>query len=64
MHLSDLSWDVPGEEAVRNYKKGDELEAVVLAIDPERERISLGIKQLEKDPFVDATSRSTRRAAS
>src|SRR5262245_53206766 len=52
VHLSDLSWDVPGEEIVRNYKKGDELEAIVLAVDPERERISLGIKQLEKDPFA------------
>jgi small subunit ribosomal protein S1 len=51
VHLSDLSWDVPGEEAVRNYKKGEEIEAMVLAIDPERERISLGIKQLDKDPF-------------
>jgi small subunit ribosomal protein S1 len=51
VHLSDLSWDIPGEEAVRNYKKGDEVEAVVLAVDPERERISLGIKQLDKDPF-------------
>jgi len=51
VHLSDLSWSVPGEEAVRNYKKGDDLEAVVLAIDVERERISLGIKQLEGDPF-------------
>ncbi|NOY62041.1 MAG: 30S ribosomal protein S1 [Gammaproteobacteria bacterium] len=51
IHLSDISWDMPGEEAIRNYKKGDEIEAVVLAIDPERERISLGIKQLEKDPF-------------
>ncbi|GAB4126806.1 MAG: 30S ribosomal protein S1 [Sideroxydans sp.] len=51
VHLSDLSWNIPGEEAVRNYKKGDEVEAVVLAIDVERERISLGIKQLEGDPF-------------
>jgi len=51
VHLSDLSWNIPGEEAVRNYKKGDELEAVVLAIDVERERISLGVKQLEGDPF-------------
>ncbi|MDZ4202241.1 MAG: 30S ribosomal protein S1 [Gallionella sp.] len=51
VHLSDLSWSQPGEEAVRNYKKGDELEAVVLAIDVERERISLGIKQMEGDPF-------------
>ncbi len=51
VHLSDLSWSVPGEDAVRNYKKGDELEATVLAIDVERERISLGVKQLEGDPF-------------
>jgi len=51
VHLSDLSWKTAGEEAVRNYKKGDEVEAVVLAIDVERERISLGIKQLEGDPF-------------
>ena len=51
LHLSDLSWSEPGEEAVRNYKKGDEIEAVILAIDPERERISLGVKQLERDPF-------------
>ncbi len=51
VHLSDLSWDIPGEEAVRNYKKGEEVEAVVLAIDAERERISLGVKQLDKDPF-------------
>ena len=51
VHLSDISWEVPGEEAVRNYKKGQEIEAAVLAIDAERERISLGIKQLEKDPF-------------
>ena len=51
VHLSDLSWAVPGEEAVRNYKKGDELEALVLAIDVERERISLGIKQMDGDPF-------------
>jgi small subunit ribosomal protein S1 len=51
VHLSDLSWTQPGEEMVRNYKKGDEVEAVVLAIDVERERISLGIKQMEGDPF-------------
>src|SRR6187455_921915 len=51
VHLSDLSWNQAGEEAVRNYKKGDEVEAVVLSIDVERERISLGIKQLEGDPF-------------
>ncbi len=51
LHLSDLSWNVSGEEAVHNYKKGDEIDAVILAIDPERERISLGVKQLERDPF-------------
>jgi small subunit ribosomal protein S1 len=51
VHLSDISWNTPGEEAVRSYKKGDEVEAVVLAVDPERERISLGIKQMEQDPF-------------
>jgi small subunit ribosomal protein S1 len=51
VHLSDISWEIPGEEAVHNYKKGQEIEAAVLAIDGERERISLGIKQLEKDPF-------------
>src|SRR5210317_2132927 len=52
VHLSDISWDYPGEEAVRNYKKGQDVEAVVLAVDPERERISLGIKQLDQDPFA------------
>ncbi|MFO1199460.1 MAG: 30S ribosomal protein S1 [Burkholderiaceae bacterium] len=51
VHLSDLSWNKPGEEAVRDFKKGDEVDAVVLAIDTERERISLGVKQLEGDPF-------------
>jgi len=51
VHLSDISWNETGEEAVRNYKKGDELETIVLSIDPERERISLGVKQLESDPF-------------
>jgi len=51
VHLSDLSWSKPGEEALRDFKKGDEVEAVVLAIDVEKERISLGIKQLEGDPF-------------
>ncbi len=51
IHLSDISWDMPGEEAVRSYQKGQNVEAMVLAIDPERERISLGIKQLAKDPF-------------
>ena len=51
IHLSDISWNIPGEEVVRNYKKGQELEAVVLAVDSERERISLGIKQIDQDPF-------------
>jgi len=51
VHLSDLSWSDTGEEAVRNYKKGDELRAMVLSVDAERERISLGVKQMEKDPF-------------
>ena len=51
VHLSDLSWSLPGEEALRNYRKGEEVEAVVLAIDVEKERISLGVKQLESDPF-------------
>jgi len=51
VHLSDISWDRPGEEAVRDYQKGQEVEAMVLAIDPERERISLGVKQMAKDPF-------------
>ncbi|MGZ5597275.1 MAG: S1 RNA-binding domain-containing protein, partial [Usitatibacter sp.] len=51
VHLSDLSWNAPGEEAVKSLKKGDEVETVVLSIDVERERISLGIKQLDGDPF-------------
>ncbi len=51
VHLSDISWNEAGEEAVRKFKKGDEIETVVLAIDPERERISLGVKQLDEDPF-------------
>ena len=51
VHLSDISWNTTGEDIVRNFKKGDTLEAVVLAVDPERERISLGVKQLEQDPF-------------
>ncbi|MEN9464576.1 MAG: hypothetical protein RL217_757 [Pseudomonadota bacterium] len=53
VHLSDLSWNENAEEAVRKYKKGDELETVILSIDPERERISLGVKQLESDPFSE-----------
>ncbi|STX28946.1 30S ribosomal protein S1 [Legionella beliardensis] len=52
VHLSDISWTTPGEEAVKQFKKGQELEAVILAIDPERERISLGLKQLEGDSFA------------
>jgi small subunit ribosomal protein S1 len=51
VHLSDISWDESGEQALRRYQKGDELETVVLSVDPERERISLGVKQLDKDPF-------------
>jgi small subunit ribosomal protein S1 len=51
VHLSDISWNATGEDIVRNFKKGDTVEAVVLAVDPERERISLGVKQLEQDPF-------------
>lgn len=51
VHLSDISWDESGEEAVRNFKKGQEIETVVLSVDPERERISLGVKHLDQDPF-------------
>ena len=60
VHLSDLSWNEPGEEAVKRYKKGDEIEATVLAIDVEKERISLGIKQLSGDPFNNYTSVSDK----
>jgi small subunit ribosomal protein S1 len=60
VHLSDISWNETGEEAVRNYKKGDEIETVILSIDPERERISLGIKQLEDDPFGNYVSANDR----
>ena len=56
VHLSDLSWNEPGEAAVRNYKKGQEVEAIVLGVDVERERISLGIKQLDADPFTTFVS--------
>ena len=62
VHLSDLSWNEPGESAVRNYKKGQEVEAVVLAVDVERERISLGIKQLDTDPFTTFTTINDRGA--
>ena len=60
IHLSDISWHDAGEEAVREYKKGEELEAVVLSVDAERERISLGIKQLEKDPFANFSAGNTK----
>lgn len=60
VHLSDISWNLPGEEAVKAFKKGQELEAVILAIDSERERISLGIKQLEQDPFGDYVEVNTK----
>ncbi|HAT39711.1 30S ribosomal protein S1 [Polynucleobacter necessarius] len=60
VHLSDLSWNEPGEEAVKKYKKGDEVEATVLAIDVEKERISLGIKQLSGDPFNNYISVSDK----
>ena len=53
VHLSDISWEEQGEDAVREYKKGDEIETVILSIDPERERISLGVKQLADDPFMN-----------
>lgn len=53
VHLSDISWDLPGNEAVLKYKKGDDVEAIVLSVDPQRERISLGIKQLEGDPYAN-----------
>jgi small subunit ribosomal protein S1 len=60
VHLSDISWNEDGEEAVRNYKKGEDLEAVVLAVDAERERISLGIKQMEKDPFSNFSAENAK----
>ena len=62
VHLSDLSWNETGEAAVRNFKKGQEIEAVVLAVDVERERISLGIKQMDSDPFTNFTSVNDRGA--
>lgn len=60
VHLSDISWSTPGEEAVKQFKKGQDVEAVILAIDPERERISLGIKQLEGDSFAGAAEEFTK----
>lgn len=62
IHLSDISWRESGEEAIRKYKKGDEVEAVILGIDPERERISLGIKQLEGDPLMEFVERYDKNA--
>ena len=61
VHLSDISWDMPGEEAVRSYQKGQQVDAMVLSIDPERERISLGIKQLAKDPVLGLHRRASER---
>ena len=60
VHLSDISWNEPGETAVRRYSKGEEIETLVLSIDPERERISLGVKQLDQDPFSDYTAVNDR----
>jgi len=62
VHLSDISWNETGEDAVRKYKKADEIETVILSIDPERERISLGIKQMESDPFVEFTKLNEKGA--
>jgi len=62
VHLSDISWTEAGEEAVRKYKKGDEVEAIILAVDPERERISLGIKQLERDPVTQFLEKQGKEA--
>jgi len=62
VHLSDISWNEAGEDAVRAYKKGDEIETVILSIDPERERISLGVKQLESDPFVEFVAENDKGA--
>jgi small subunit ribosomal protein S1 len=60
VHLSDISWNEPGESAVRRYSKGEEIETVILSVDPDRERISLGIKQLDEDPFTDYTAVNDR----
>ena len=60
VHLSDISWNEPGETAVRRYSKGEEVETIILSVDPERERISLGIKQLDQDPFTDYTAVNDR----
>jgi small subunit ribosomal protein S1 len=60
VHLSDISWNEPGETAVRRFSKGEEIETVILSVDPDRERISLGIKQLDEDPFTDYTAVNDR----
>jgi len=60
VHLSDISWNEPGESAVRRFSKGEEIETVILSVDPDRERISLGIKQLDEDPFSDYTAVNDR----
>mgnify|MGYP001383680579 FL=1 len=60
VHLSDISWNEPGETAVRRYSKGEQIETIILSVDPDRERISLGIKQMEKDPFSDYSAEHDR----
>lgn len=62
VHLSDISWNEPGETAVRRYSKGEEIETIILSVDPDRERISLGVKQLDGDPFSDYTTENDRNA--
>ncbi len=62
VHLSDISWNEPGETAVRRYSRGEEIETLILSVDPERERISLGVKQLDQDPFTDYTNVNDRGA--
>ena len=62
VHLSDISWNETGEEAVRSYNKGDEIETIILSVDPERERISLGVKQMEDDPFNNYVAENDRGA--
>ena len=62
VHLSDLSWTIPGEEAVKKYKKGDQLETILLSADPERERISLGVKQLTDNPFADFMEKNPKNS--
>src|SRR3546814_8674708 len=60
VHLSDIDWETPGEEAIQNFKKGDLVRTKVLDVDTEKERISLGIKQLSSDPFASGDRKSTR----